>query len=53
MPCFAGHTPVSSVVWLGYVSVGMTPSTPAANAPSVRKRRRAGIFAPCWSAAVT
>src|SRR5262249_2619540 len=53
MPCLAGHTPVISVVWLGYVTVGMTPCTPSANAPSVTKRRSAGILRPCVSAAVT
>ena len=53
MPWVAGHTPVSSVVWLGYVVVGTTPTTPSANAPSFRKRRRAGILRPWVSAAVT
>src|SRR5215470_9279788 len=47
MPCFAGHTPVMSVVWLGYVTVGITPCTPSANAPSVTNRRSAGILRPC------
>jgi hypothetical protein len=30
MPCSAGQTPVTSVVWLGYVTVGKTPTTPSA-----------------------
>src|SRR5438045_8153224 len=42
MPCRAGQTPVSSVVWLGYVVVGITPCTPVADAASLRKRRSAG-----------
>jgi hypothetical protein len=29
MPCCAGQTPVTSVVWLGYVTVGKTPRTPS------------------------
>ena len=29
-PCSAGATPVTKVVWLGYVSVGRTPVTPLA-----------------------
>ncbi len=53
IPWVAGETPVISVVWLGYVTVGITPTTPWAKAPSLRKRRRFGIFAPCASAAVT
>src|SRR5262249_27266923 len=53
MPCLAGDTPVIKVVWLGEVTGGGTPVTPSANAPSLRKRRRLGIFSPCASAAVT
>ena len=53
MPCLAGHTPVMSVVWLGYVTVGITPWTPSAYAPSVTKRRSVGILRPCLSAPVT
>ena len=29
MPCSCGVTPVMNVVWLGYVTVGTTPTTPS------------------------
>src|SRR5262249_56974209 len=48
MPCFAGHTPVMSVVWLGYVTVRITPCPPSADAPSAANPRSAGIFQPCF-----
>src|SRR5215510_6875553 len=50
IPCLAGETPVTSVVWLGYVTVGVTPTTPVAYAPSFTRRRRFGIFSPRLSA---
>src|SRR5215218_1324189 len=50
MPCTDGATPVTSVVWLGYVSVGVTPRTPLAEAPSAARRRRFGTLSPCRSA---
>ena len=37
MPCAAGGTPVIMVVWLGYVTVGVTPMTPEADAPEFNK----------------
>src|SRR5688572_1728368 len=42
MPCCAGSTPVTRVVWLGYVTVGVTAMTPEAYAPWSTKARRFG-----------
>src|SRR5262249_61217268 len=40
MPWRAGETPVTIVVWLTYVTVGITPVTAAAYAPSRTSARR-------------
>src|SRR6266540_6162946 len=53
IPCFTGHTPVTIVVWLGYVTVGSTPRTWLAWAPSRARRRRFGIFSLYLSACRT
>src|SRR5688572_20445013 len=42
-PCSAGLAPVTSVVWLGNVTVGSTPTTPLANVPSSTNARRCGM----------
>src|ERR1700676_5141 len=52
IPCLAGDAPVIRVIWLGYVSVGRTPCTPVAYAPSRRKARRLGTLSP-WLEAST
>jgi hypothetical protein len=53
IPCSAGVAPVTIVVWLGYVIVGNTPTTPVAYAPSLTKLLSSGISRPCRSASVT
>src|SRR5580692_2029579 len=41
------------VIWLGYVSVGSTPRTPVAYAPSATNARRFGTLSPCRAASKT
>ena len=44
-PCFAGETPVTSVVWFGQVTLGMEAIIPSARAPWAAISRRQGISA--------
>src|SRR5260221_12835470 len=53
MPVFGGQASVASVVWLAYVTAGISPCAPSAYVPSFIIRRRFGTFAPCSSACVT
>jgi len=53
IPWRAGETPVTIVVWLGKMTVGRTPATPEANAPSAWRRRRLGTLRRCRSASRT